>query len=75
MVSYINNIKIEKKAGKFNVNDHLNYKNTIYGLKIPLTYEEVVRNPDFLKDVEHSETNSKIVVEVNQFKVKKSPIK
>ena len=39
VISYIKNIKIEKKIGKFNVTDHLNYKNSIYGLKIPLTYE------------------------------------
>ena len=51
VISYIKNIKIEKKPGKFNVTDHLNYKNSIYGLKIPLTYEEVVKNPDFLKDL------------------------
>ena len=54
VISYIKNIKIEKKTGKFNVTDHLNYKNSIYGLKIPLTYEEVVKNPDFLKDLEKS---------------------
>ena len=71
VISYIKNIKIEKKSGKFNVTDHLNYKNSIYGLKIPLTYEEVVKNPDFLKDLEKTETSSKIIVEVNQFKVQK----
>jgi len=52
VIGYIKGIKLEKKSGTFNVTDHLNYKNTIYGLKIPLTYEEVVKNPDFLKDLE-----------------------
>jgi len=39
VVSYVRNIKIEKRSGEFNVNDHLNYKNSIYGLKLPLAYE------------------------------------
>jgi hypothetical protein len=75
VINYIKNIKIEKKSGKFNVTDHLNYKHSIFGLKIPLTYEEVVRNPNFLKDLEHSETSSKLVVEVNQFKMIQHPLK
>lgn len=52
VIGYVKNLKIERREGKFHITDHLNYKNTIYGLKIPLTYEEVVRNPSFLKDLE-----------------------
>jgi hypothetical protein len=62
VISYIKNIKLERKSGVFNITDHLNYKNSIYGLKIPLTYEEVVKNPDFLKDLEKVDSNSKLVV-------------
>lgn len=61
VIKYVKNLKMERREGKFNITDHLNYKNTIYGLKIPLIFEEVVRNPSFLKDIENNETNSKIV--------------
>lgn len=36
-----------------------------------MTYEEVVKNPNFLKDLEKVEGNNKNVIELNQFKVKK----
>lgn len=71
MIKYIKSIKLQKRAGDFSITDHLNYKNSICGLKIPLTYEEVVKNPNFLKDLEKVEANSKNVIELNQFKVKK----
>lgn len=37
----------------FKISKYLNYKDNICGLKIPLTYEEVVKNPTFLKDIEN----------------------
>ena len=71
MVKYIRGIGIEKKEGEFVVTDYLNYKNSIFGLKIPLTYEEVVKNPNFLKDINNKQpVDNKKVVEVNEFKVK-----
>ena len=71
MINYIRGIGVEKQEGEFIVTDHLNYKNSIFGLKIPLTYEEVVKNPNFLKDINNKQqVDNKKVVEVNEFKVK-----
>ena len=52
VINYVKSIKLVHKNGDFSITDHLNYKNSICGLKIPLTYEEVVKNPTFLKDLE-----------------------
>jgi hypothetical protein len=57
VIKHIRSIRIQKRSGEFVVTDYLNYKNSIYGLKIPLTYEEVVKNPNFLKDLENLPTN------------------
>jgi len=53
VVNYIQDINIEnkKKNEHFKISNYLNYKQSICGLKIPLTYEEVVKNPMFLKDI------------------------
>lgn len=73
MIKYIKSIKLEKKSGAFAITDHLNYKTSICGLKIPLTYEEVVKNPNFLKDLDKIESSNSNVVEIHQFKIKKDP--
>lgn len=74
VIKYIKGIKLERKSGEFIITDHLNYKNSICGLKIPLTYEEVVKNPNFLKDLEKILPNNKNVIEINQFKISKEAI-
>lgn len=53
VITHIADIKVDnlKKTEPFKLNNFLNYKENICGLKIPLTYEEVVKNPTFLKDI------------------------
>jgi hypothetical protein len=37
-----------QKLSDFKITKHLNYQNDIGGLKLPFTYEEVVKNPTIL---------------------------
>lgn len=37
-----------QKLSDFKITKHLNYQNSIGGLKLPFTYEEVVKNPAIL---------------------------
>ena len=67
VVQYIRSINIEKRPGKFQITDHLSYSHSIFGLKLPLAYEEVVKNPNFLTPT-NQPTNSTTMVELNQFK-------
>jgi hypothetical protein len=60
----------EKKPGAFQFTKHINYDRNIEGLKIPLSYHEAVKNPDFLKSLDKKEETS--VLEMNQFKIKKT---
>ena len=55
----------------------MNYKENIGGLKIPLTYEEVIKNPNFLKDLDTNKNSikSKEYIEVDQYKIKKAEVK
>ena len=55
MIHKIRNLKVgNKKLGNFKITEYLNYRNTICGLKIPMTYQDVVKNPNFLKDLNNS---------------------
>ena len=53
VLDYVSAIEINNKKNKevFMITKFLNYKESVCGLKIPLTYEEVIKNPNFLKEI------------------------
>jgi hypothetical protein len=55
-LEHIKNVKFaNKKLDGFKITKHLNYEDSIAGLKIPLTYEEVVKNPAILQSISRKE--------------------
>jgi hypothetical protein len=72
-VSFICDIKIGnfKLNEQFKINKFLNHKDNICGLKIPLTYEEVVKNPNFLKEIDEK-VNDNQYIQIEDYKMRHS---
>ncbi len=52
VIDYIKGINIkEKRPNNFNVKQHFSCDKDIYGIKFPLTYEDAIKNPSYLKDI------------------------
>lgn len=44
LVEYVKSVEILQKRKNFNIRNHLNYEISHFGLRIPMTYEEIRRN-------------------------------
>lgn len=56
VIDHVRSIKVEnkKKDEEFEIWKYLNYKDSIAGLKIPLTYQEVLKNPNVIRDIDNN---------------------
>lgn len=70
VIDLIRNTPILQNRKNFNIKQYLNYNNSYFGLKIPMTYHEVAKNTQQLEDNKFS-AESSAYIETDPFKKQK----